>query len=204
MSILHVMKGRQMFKPRKSKDPDLAAPEKKKKPKNKKTRTFVSELMYLVSKVCIIVVIIAVLFTFVFGLYRVNDNTMTPNVKDGDLLLTYRIDKEYAVNDIIIVKINGKNEVRRVVAVAGDKVNITKAGLQVNGTHIVEENITESTYQLNAGEKHVIFPLTVPKGEVFVLGDARQHTDDSRIYGCVSIADVTKGTAITVLRHRGL
>jgi len=193
-----------MFKPRKKKQSDPTEPEKKEKSKKKKPVTFVSELMYLVSKICIIVVIIAILFTFVFGLYRVNDNTMTPNVKDGDLLLTYRIDKEYAVNDIIIVKINGKNEVRRVVAVAGDKVNITKAGLQVNGTHIVEENITESTYQLNTGGKHIIFPLTVPKGEVFVLGDARQHTDDSRIYGCVSIADTTRGTAITVLRHRGL
>jgi signal peptidase I len=88
----------------------------------------------------------------------------------------------------------------RVVAVAGDQVDIREDGLYVNGYLQYEENIYEKTTRYEEG---VDFPLTVGEGEVFVLGDSRENSTDSRIFGPVSVAD-TYGKTIMIIRRRNV
>ena len=140
------------------------------------------------------------LFTLVYGFHYAVDPGMTPTVKAGDLTLFYRWDKDYRAGDLVVLSHGGETQIRRVIAVAGDSVNITEEGLLINGALQMEAGIYQSTERYIEG---VDFPLVVPDGEVFVLGDAREEAVDSRIYGTVSVSD-TQGTVITVLKRRNL
>ena len=158
------------------------------------------DLLLLLVKLLMVAAVFAILLFFVFGIMRCPDLSMSPAVKDGDLVIYYRLDKSYAANDVIVVDMDGELSVRRVVAVAGDTVDITEDGLVVNGAMQQEANIYEET---NRYEEGVDFPLTVREGQVFVLGDSRENSTDSRIYGPVDIHE-TKGKVMTIIRRRGI
>ena len=95
---------------------------------------------------------------------------MRPAVKDGDLVIFYRLDKEYVASDVVILKQGGETQVRRVIAVEGDTVDINENGLMVNGAIQQETEIYGTTDRYAEG---VAFPLTVGEGQVFLLGDGR-------------------------------
>ena len=139
------------------------------------------------------------MFLFVFGIYRCDDNMMAPAFKDGDLAVYYRLQNVYQSSDIVVVEKNREMQIRRIVAVSGDSVEITADGLKVNGYLQQESGIYMETLPYTEG---ISFPLTVGEDEYFVLGDNRTNAKDSRIYGTVSKEEI-KGTVITLLRHRG-
>jgi signal peptidase I len=168
--------------------------------KNRKSSSVLSDLLSLVAKIAVICLIVTFVFTFVYGLHRNADPDMAPAVKDGDLVMFYRLDKDYVAGDLLMLSFEGRNQVRRVVATTGDSVDITEDGLIINGAVQQELNIYEETERYADGAE---FPVTLGEGEVFVLGDSRNNATDSRIYGAVNVKD-TKGTVITVIRRRNL
>ena len=157
------------------------------------------DLIMLLVKIGVIVLGILVVFSFVFGAMRVSDPNMKPGFQDGDLVLFYRIDKRCAARDVVAYENNGFVTLGRVVAVGGDTVNIDSRGLIVNGAYQQEQGITAETTRVADG---VTFPLTVPEGSVFVLGDNRSQAVDSRIVGCIPV-DQTLGKVIGLFRRRG-
>lgn len=170
------------------------------KEKNVKKNPLIQDILLLLLKVGILAAVFAVLFLFVFGIARCGDPSMSPAVKDGDLVLYYRLDKDYVQNDVVVYKRNGNTEIRRIAAVAGDTVDISEEGLIINGSLQQESGIYEDTQRYEEG---IEFPVTLQEGEIFLLGDAREHSTDSRIYGPVKASD-TEGTVITIVRRRGI
>ncbi|MCL2146527.1 MAG: signal peptidase I [Synergistaceae bacterium] len=159
------------------------------------------DISLLFLKIASIILVFVLLFTFLFGIVRFQEPSMDPAIKDGDLVIFYRYTKSgYLPQDVIALDYNGKRQVRRVVATAGDEVDITDEGLMINGAVQQEPSIFQQTERYQEG---VSFPLTVPEGEVFVLGDSRTGITDSRIYGSVRIED-TLGKVMTVIRRRGI
>ncbi|MCL2654490.1 MAG: signal peptidase I [Coriobacteriia bacterium] len=158
------------------------------------------EAIALLIKIAVIVLTFALLFTFAYGIHRSMEPGMNPAVKDGDLVITYRLDKKYAIGDLLLLEFKGETQVRRVVAGAGDVVDITESGLVINGALQQEPNIYQKTQPYDGG---ISFPVTVGPGQVFVLGDARENATDSRVYGPVNTKD-TQGTAISLIRRRHL
>lgn len=156
------------------------------------------EIRSLVLKLVMIGLIIGALFTFVFGMTRCSGNAMTPAVKDGDLVLYYRLDRDYKASDAVAVNYAGGLELRRIVAVAGDEVSVTENGLMVNGAYIYEPDIYGKTEPY---EGAMNYPVTVGEGEVFVLGDNRESAQDSRIWGCIE-EDKIQGSVMMILRRR--
>jgi len=159
------------------------------------------DLLYLFLKIASIALAFVLLFTFLFGLIRCQEPYMDPAIKDGDLVIYYRYTNSgYLPQDVVVLKFNGQEQIQRVIATAGDTVDITEDGLLINGALQQESNVYQKTERYEDG---VDFPLTVPEGEVFVLGDSRVGSTDSRVYGCVKIKD-TLGKVMTVIRRRSI
>ena len=126
---------------------------------------------------------------------------MFPRISAGDLLLYYRLEKNYNSEDVLVFKKEGKLSTGRVVAHGGDSVEITGDGeLKVNGNVVVESNVFYKTYPYG---KKVKYPLKLKNGEVFLLCDYREGGKDSRYFGAISKKEI-KGKVITVLRRSNL
>ena len=139
------------------------------------------------------------LFTQVFLATQASGNDMFPAVKDGDLLIGFRLQKELSKNDIVIYEAEGRQRVARILGKENDVITLDDTGsLLVNGT-VQGNEILFPTYAKEGME----YPYTVPKGCVFVLGDYRTQAEDSRDHGCVKLGDV-KAKVITILRRRAL
>ena len=159
------------------------------------------DLLFLLLKIASILFIIVLLFTFMFGFVQINDPSMEPAIRAGDLIFFYRYKSSgYQPQDVIALKYEGKIQIRRVIATEGDTVDITEAGLVINGALQQEFNVYQKTERYQDG---VDFPLTVQQGEIFVLGDNRTNSTDSRIYGTVKVKN-TLGKVMTIVRRRGL
>ena len=140
-----------------------------------------------------------VMFTQVFLITQASGNAMFPAVKDGDLVIAFRMQQEYAKNDVVVYTVDGEPHIGRIVARATDTVMLDDSGkLLVNGTNQTGE-ILYPTYAKDG----LIYPYAVPEGHVFVLGDYRTQTEDSRDFGPISMENV-QGKVITILRRRGL
>lgn len=168
------------------------------KDKEKQKSIFFYKLLMLLLKFLIVAIVFFVLLNYVFGISRNQSLNMQPALQDGDLLFYFRIVNNYDADEIIVIHYQGKQMPERVIAVAGDTVDIDKDGLTVNGALVQEAKVYTETYQFEEG---VTFPLTVPQGQVFVLGDNRPQATDSRIFGCISIDDID-GKLIGLFRRR--
>lgn len=155
--------------------------------------------MNLLKNIGITALAIWILVTFVFGIYVQNGATMFPKVLDGDLVFYYRLDFDYNIDELVTFQYGETRYTARIVAVAGDIVDITDEGqLKVNG-NVQSEEIFYATFKT---ESEIEYPYTVPENSVFVLGDYRTIAVDSRTFGAVSTKDID-GEIITVLRRRG-
>lgn len=139
------------------------------------------------------------LFTQVFLVGQAPDNEMFPAVEAGDLLIGFRMEQNYAKNDVVVYEAEGKTHIGRVMGCETDVITLDDSGtLLVNGTAQTGE-IVFSTY----AKEGLTYPYTVPEGSVFILGDYRTQAKDSRDFGPISTEDV-KAKVITILRRREL
>lgn len=158
-----------------------------------------TQLILLLLKVAMVLGFIAMVFLFLFGVVQVSDESMRPAVREGDLVVYYRLQKDYVAGDLVVVDDEDEQEVRRVIAVAGDTVDFSSDGLVINGYLQSETSIYAETEPFTDG---ITYPVTVGEGQVFVMGDNRPSSKDSRIYGPVDIQSGTEGEAMTIIRRR--
>ena len=167
---------------------------------NKAQPSVLSDLLFLFLKVLMIGMFLVLFFTFMFGITQVQDETMDPAVKEGDLAIYYRLDKRSSKDDVLILNIDGNTQIRRVVALPGDTVDMDERGLVINGYSQIESDIYTRTEPYVDG---ITFPITLAQDEVFVLGDNRPKAVDSRMYGAVKVS-ATQGKLMTLIRRRNL
>lgn len=153
----------------------------------------------LLFRVLFLVLIGWVLFSQVFLITQTTGNDMFPAIKDGDLMIGFRLQQEYVKDDVVVYTVDGEMYVGRIAAKQTDVVTLDESGaLLVNGTQQGGE-IMYPTY----AKEGLTYPYEVPEGHVFVLGDYRTQTEDSRDFGPIPMKDV-EGKVITILRRRGL
>lgn len=135
-------------------------------------------------------IFVTILFVFAIRLVGVVGESMYPTLHDGDkLTLLSNFLYEPAVGDIVVLKAPNFDDdrpiVKRVIAEAGQTVDIDfdTGEVWVDGVLLDEPYINEPTYRDNGTQ----FPLTVPENCIFVMGDNRNHSTDSRDprIGCV-------------------
>lgn len=157
---------------------DGLTPEQAKKNKSRWLKIF-----DLCSSLATAIVIIFIVFTFICRPTSVVGTSMLPTLQNGDWLITMP-KTEYVYGDIVVVtQPNVHNEplIKRVIATEGQKIdiNFTSGQVMINNETIDEPYIADLTKTAS----DVTFPLVVPEGKVFVMGDNRNHSSDSRSSG---------------------
>lgn len=115
---------------------------------------------------------------------RIYGDSMTPTLIGGDIVVSVK-DDDFSPGDVVCFYYNNKILVKRVVALPGDWVNISEDGtVYVNGEPLEEPYLTEKAL----GVCDIELPYQVPESRIFVLGDHRSVSVDSRstAVGCVA------------------
>jgi signal peptidase I len=148
--------------------------------KGRSGRTLRGVIVALVTAAAV-AVLIATLFLPVLQIYG---TSMTPTLRQGEIVVSVK-SGDFERGDVIAYYYNNKILVKRAVAFEGDVVNIDADGtVYVNNIRLDEPYLAEKSL----GECDIKLPYQVPSGKIFVLGDHRETSVDSRssVMGCVS------------------
>lgn len=152
---------------------------KKYNKKQKKNTFFIS---FTITAILSLTIIYIVLMP-----HKVQGSSMDPTLKDKDIVFSIspRL-KQYQRGDIVLINsvLIGKNIVKRIIAVGEDTVVIRGNKVYVNGNELNEDYLKTTQYSTPD------ISVKVPRGYIFVLGDNRDVSNDSRYFGCISEAEI--------------
>ena len=171
------------------------------KSNNKKKKQLMKNIRFLIIKSLFIVLLFYVTFFHLFGVTRMKDLAMKPSIEPGSLVLYYRLDKEYHVGDVVTFKKDGKRYVLRIIATQNQTVS-----LNMDGEFITSDgNEQHQTYFENIipESSSITYPYKVENNQVFVVGDYRVETEDSRTFGAIDM-NIIDGKVISLLQTKDI
>lgn len=155
--------------------------------------------------ICIAVVLAAAwgIRTYVVEPFEVPSASMETTIMTGDRLFAEKVSYHFAdvqPGDIVVFsdpQVPSRVLVKRVIATEGQTISISGGTLYIDGVAQSEPYVTGETYLLSqtAGNVSISYPYVVPEGEVWVMGDNRENSSDSRYFGSID-EDTIFGKAI--------
>lgn len=158
-----------------------------------KLKTNKNDNIKFILRLITILAISLLIKNYVFSISVVKQNSMNNTLQDGDILVVSRINPtNVKKTDIVIVKNpDNKSEhkyfIKRVIAFEEDYIEIWKNILLVNDEILDEKYVT---YNKNMSDRYSSLTINIPKGHIFVLGDNRDFSNDSRNFGSIPIDDI--------------
>ncbi len=147
------------------------------------------DLIEWLDVLCLAVIAVVIIFSFIFRIATIDGNSMLNTLHNGDRVVISNFNYTPKQGDIVVVSRNAENSpqsadtsdapiIKRVIAVAGQTVDIDfeKGIVYIDGLEQVEPYLGSPT--VTSGD--VKFPITVPEGHIFILGDNRCDSLDSR------------------------
>ncbi len=136
-------------------------------------------------------IILAIILYFLFWPFLIEGSSMESTFKTGDRVLVSRVSAYLNLidyNDIILCKINYKGNdeiiVKRVIGMPNDHIVIKDNRLYVNDSLVIEP------YTKTPNSTKGNIDLVLKEDEYYVLGDNREHSSDSRIFGAIKKSDI--------------
>ena len=145
-----------------------------------------------IESIVIAVVVVTLLFTFVFKIVTIDGESMVPTLQNDDRVIVSQLFYTPKQGDIVVlsVAISDKPYIKRIIAMEGQKVDINfdTGKVWVDDTELNEPYVNDLTFL----QGNMTFPVVVPEGKVFVLGDNRNRSQDSRfsIVGFIDISSI--------------
>lgn len=177
--------------------PQAEAQKEKQEAETYSAKQLLSDALDLIESVLTSVFVVMMIFTFVFCIAAVDGDSMIPTLNSQDRLMVTRLSRSFENGDILILDSSeaciqdsetnefitknglGKRIVKRLIAQGGDRVNIDfEQGIVYVNDVALDEPYTNTLTKRDNGA--FSYPLTVPEGYVFVLGDNRNISKDSR------------------------
>jgi signal peptidase I len=154
-----------------------------------------------IKAIIIAVALAAVIRYFFFAPILVDGVSMMPTLQDRDRMIVnkigYKIGEPHRFDIIVFKATKDKDYIKRVIGLPGDRIEYKNDVLYVNGKPYEEPYLDEYKKQVTDGPLTYDFKLeevtgqqTVPKGQLFVLGDNRRFSKDSRTIGTISMGQV--------------
>ena len=157
--------------------------------------------------------IVIMVFTFLFRIANVEGVSMENTLFNGDKLVMTHLFYTPKDGDIIVINSDKLNEtiIKRVIGTANEWVSIDakNSTVSVNGRILEEDYIKEKDFNCayldpeNYNEKKDVYEYFVPFGYVFVMGDNRNNSTDSRAIGLISEEDVAGKAVLRIYTQRG-
>ncbi len=143
---------------------------------------FRNELFDWVQNIAVILTAVILIFVFMFRVIGVEGDSMKPTLHDKDWMIISNLFYDPKPGDIVVLTKKQFMEqpiVKRIIAVEGQTVDINfdTGVVKIDGEVLDEPYIAEKTKR----QFDVSFPVTVPENCVFVMGDNRMHSSDSRV-----------------------
>ncbi len=164
-----------------------------------KKNNWFKELYEWAQAIAVAMVLALLINQFLFALVQVEGSSMLPTLQSKERLVVTKLFYKPKEKDIVVVKSRelGKFIIKRVIAVPGDVLDIRPetGNVIVNGEVLDEPYILE---KLRSGGSANAYPLTVPEGYVFVMGDNRNNSQDSRNLGLVAYEDVVGRASLRI------
>lgn len=150
----------------------------------------------IVGTVVLVIVLAWALTTFVFGAYSIPSGSMEDTIETGDMIFSEKVSyyfRDPEAGDIVTFEdpqIAGRILVKRVIATGGQTVDLVDGQVVVDGVAL-DEPYTDGKPSYPLSSSTVTYPYTVPEGYLWVMGDNRTNSQDSRFFGAVPEDSVT-------------
>lgn len=165
-----------------------------------KKSSWLQELYEWTQAIAIAVVLALFINQFVFAMVQVEGGSMLPTLHDKERLVITKLFYKPKAKDIVVVKSHalGKHIIKRVIAVPGDVIDLDAetGDVTVNGKVLEEPYIKEKLRSVGTLNQ---YPMEIPEDYVFVMGDNRNNSQDSRNLGLVAFDDVVGRASLRIL-----
>ena len=172
--------------------------------KTKEKKSFLDEFLEWAEAFVFAIFIVILIFTFFIRIVVVKGNSMNDTLHDKDRVVINHVNYEPEQGDIAVInsKVLGEVIIKRVIGTAGDKVvvdyntnTVTVNGEKINDAYIKEPMEDYSQFDMSYMVSEKVYEYDVPDNCVFVMGDNRNNSADSRMIGFINKSDIL-GTAV--------
>ena len=151
--------------------------------KNKTMNKRIKNLILNFGIPLLIAAIFILLFNTFFGISRITGESMMPTYKNGQYKLMLKT-QDVTKNNIVVFRLPDKNVsyIKRVIATEGDTLELKGNDVYINGKKLNEG------YTAKHENEYCYNKITIPKSYIYVMGDNRDYSTDSREFGIVKVS----------------